>query len=144
MRVALVVPGGLDRSGRTRVVPSLLWLVERLAGSGLLLLDALRFDGRVVAAIYGFRAHGTSSYYLGGFDPSLRKLSPGVALIGWTIEQELRAGAVAFDFLRGGESYKYAWGASDRPTFRRLLLRTSTQRNSQAALTEGSEGVRSR
>jgi glycosyltransferase involved in cell wall biosynthesis len=31
MRIALVVPGGLDRSGRTRVIPSLLWLVERLA-----------------------------------------------------------------------------------------------------------------
>jgi len=31
MRIALVVSGGLDRSGRTRVVPSLLWLIERLA-----------------------------------------------------------------------------------------------------------------
>jgi glycosyltransferase involved in cell wall biosynthesis len=31
MRIGLVVTGGLDRSGRERVVPSLLWLVERLA-----------------------------------------------------------------------------------------------------------------
>jgi glycosyltransferase involved in cell wall biosynthesis len=31
MRIALVVPGGVDRSGRERVVPVLLWLVERLA-----------------------------------------------------------------------------------------------------------------
>ncbi len=31
MRIALVASGGLDRSGRERVVPSLLWLVERLA-----------------------------------------------------------------------------------------------------------------
>jgi glycosyltransferase involved in cell wall biosynthesis len=31
MRVGLVVPGGVDRSGRDRVVPSLLLLVERLA-----------------------------------------------------------------------------------------------------------------
>jgi glycosyltransferase involved in cell wall biosynthesis len=31
MRVGLVVTGGLDRSGRERVVPALLWLVERLA-----------------------------------------------------------------------------------------------------------------
>jgi glycosyltransferase involved in cell wall biosynthesis len=31
MRIGLVVSGGLDRSGRERVVPILLWLVERLA-----------------------------------------------------------------------------------------------------------------
>lgn len=31
MRIALVVPGGVDRSGRERVVPALLWLIERLA-----------------------------------------------------------------------------------------------------------------
>lgn len=31
MRVGLVVPGGVDRSGRERVIPALLWLVERLA-----------------------------------------------------------------------------------------------------------------
>lgn len=31
MRVGLVVTGGVDRSGRERVIPSLLWLIERLA-----------------------------------------------------------------------------------------------------------------
>jgi hypothetical protein len=31
MRIALVVPGGVDRSGRERVIPILLWLIERLA-----------------------------------------------------------------------------------------------------------------
>jgi glycosyltransferase involved in cell wall biosynthesis len=31
MRLGLIVTGGLDRSGRERVTPSLLWLVERLA-----------------------------------------------------------------------------------------------------------------
>jgi glycosyltransferase involved in cell wall biosynthesis len=31
MKIALVVPGGLDRSGRERIVPVLLWLTERLA-----------------------------------------------------------------------------------------------------------------
>jgi glycosyltransferase involved in cell wall biosynthesis len=31
MRIALVVPGGVDRSGRERVIPALLWLIERLA-----------------------------------------------------------------------------------------------------------------
>jgi glycosyltransferase involved in cell wall biosynthesis len=31
MRIGLVVTGGVDRSGRTRVIPALLWLIERLA-----------------------------------------------------------------------------------------------------------------
>jgi glycosyltransferase involved in cell wall biosynthesis len=31
MRIGLVVSGGVDRSGRERVTPSLLWLIERLA-----------------------------------------------------------------------------------------------------------------
>jgi hypothetical protein len=31
MRIALVVPGGVDRSARERVIPALLWLIERLA-----------------------------------------------------------------------------------------------------------------
>jgi glycosyltransferase involved in cell wall biosynthesis len=31
MRIALVVPGGVDRSGRDRVIPALLLLIERLA-----------------------------------------------------------------------------------------------------------------
>jgi glycosyltransferase involved in cell wall biosynthesis len=31
VRLALVVPGGVDRGGRERVIPALLWLIERLA-----------------------------------------------------------------------------------------------------------------
>src|SRR5499427_7785047 len=31
MRIGMVVTGGVDASGRERVVPALLWLVERLA-----------------------------------------------------------------------------------------------------------------
>lgn len=34
MKVALVVPGGVDRSGTERVIPGLLWLIERLVRAG--------------------------------------------------------------------------------------------------------------
>lgn len=34
MKVALVVPGGVDRSGTERVIPVLLWLIERLGRAG--------------------------------------------------------------------------------------------------------------
>jgi glycosyltransferase involved in cell wall biosynthesis len=34
MKIALLVPGGVDRSGTVRVIPCLLWLIERLAKAG--------------------------------------------------------------------------------------------------------------
>ena len=34
MRIALVTPGGVDRSGTERVIPCLLWLIERLVRGG--------------------------------------------------------------------------------------------------------------
>ncbi len=41
MKIALIVPGGVDRSGRERVIPALLWLIERLAARHRLLVLAL-------------------------------------------------------------------------------------------------------
>lgn len=34
MKIALVVPGGVDRSGERNVIPCLLWLIERLTAAG--------------------------------------------------------------------------------------------------------------
>jgi len=42
MRIAWVVPGGVDRSGRERVIPVLLWLIEELAARHDLHVFALR------------------------------------------------------------------------------------------------------
>ena len=41
MKIGLVVPGGVDRSGRERVIPVLLWLVERLAARHEVVVFAL-------------------------------------------------------------------------------------------------------
>ena len=43
MRIALVVSGGFDESGRDHVIPSLLWLVERLARQHDVLVYVLRY-----------------------------------------------------------------------------------------------------
>jgi glycosyltransferase involved in cell wall biosynthesis len=34
MKIAILTPGGVDRSGTTRVIPCLLWFIERLVRSG--------------------------------------------------------------------------------------------------------------
>jgi glycosyltransferase involved in cell wall biosynthesis len=43
MRIALVVTGGVDRSGRERVIPALLWLIERLVRRHEVIVYALHY-----------------------------------------------------------------------------------------------------
>jgi CelD/BcsL family acetyltransferase involved in cellulose biosynthesis len=76
-----------------------------------------------VAIFYGFAHNDSVYFYLSGYDPSLEKLSPGTVIVAYAIEQAVREGAKAFDFLRGAEDYKYAWGAQDRVNKRRRLIR---------------------
>ena len=90
-----------------------------LLARGALRLYALRLHERIIACFYGFRDARRTYYYLGGFDPRFNHLSPGVLIVGHAIEQAVRDGCRAFDFLRGREAYKYAWGAADEPSYRR-------------------------
>jgi CelD/BcsL family acetyltransferase involved in cellulose biosynthesis len=85
---------------------------------------AIRAGERVVAVFYGFAHHDTVYYYLSGYDPALEKLSIGTVIVAHAIEQAVRSGVKTFDFLRGAEDYKYAWGAKDRLNQRRRLIRS--------------------
>jgi len=46
MKVAMIVPGGVDRSGEMRVIPCLLWMIERLARRHELHVFALNQEPR--------------------------------------------------------------------------------------------------
>ncbi len=89
---------------------------------GALAMYGLRLDGRLVAVHYGFYERGTAYCYLHSFDTAWGKLSPGMLLLGGVIESSVERGVHAFDFLRGGEVYKYRWGARDRKSWRRRLI----------------------
>lgn len=95
--------------------------VPRLQASQLLRLSALAVEGRVVGAYYGFSHRGRAYGYLNGFDPSSGFDSPGTALLGHAIQSAITEGCTTFDFLRGQEDYKYAWGATDRWTVARQV-----------------------
>jgi CelD/BcsL family acetyltransferase involved in cellulose biosynthesis len=86
-------------------------------------MHAMRSNDRIVAVFYGFAHHDTVSYYLSGYDPELDKHSPGTLIVAHAIEKAVRDGAKTFDFLRGAEDYKYAWGAKDRVNCRRQLTK---------------------
>jgi hypothetical protein len=90
----------------------------RLAETGMLRMHALKLNGTVVGVVYAF-CRGTTVYsYLGGYDPSLRDCSPGALAIEAAMEHAREEGRAHFDFLRGAEKYKYAWGAKDRTQYR--------------------------
>jgi CelD/BcsL family acetyltransferase involved in cellulose biosynthesis len=97
----------------------------RLASTGNLRLDALVLNGRIIGAIYALADGSSTYYYLSGFDPEFEKISPGTLLIGHAIERAISEGQVQFNFLRGSEPYKYAWGAKDQPTVRCSFNRSS-------------------
>jgi CelD/BcsL family acetyltransferase involved in cellulose biosynthesis len=88
---------------------------------GALMLYALRLDGQCLATVYGFRERDTSYFYNQGFDPGHADLSPGVVAVGMAVEEAIRRGDRACDFLRGREGYKEHWRPREAETFRRRL-----------------------
>ncbi len=93
MRIGLVVQGGFDRSGRRRVVPALLWLVERLARRHDVHVFALRHG----AAPETYPLAGATVHDLGGFRDTA---APGVVRQLGRLLRALR-GAGPFDVLHG-------------------------------------------
>lgn len=75
-------------------------------------------DGVLRASCLVLRERERAAYYLGGFDPEFAHRSPLVVLVGAALEHVARDGAREVDFLRGGEPYKYHWGATDRVQYR--------------------------
>lgn len=93
MRIAFVAEGGFDRSGRERVVPALLGLVERLASRHRVEVFALRHESR--PSTYGLA--GATIHDLGG---SRQRVGPSAAWILPRLVRELRR-AGPFDVVHG-------------------------------------------
>jgi CelD/BcsL family acetyltransferase involved in cellulose biosynthesis len=91
--------------------------------AGMLRLYRLRIAGALAGVYYGFHCNGKAYAYLGGFAPDMPRLSPGAQLLYHAICAAIDEGAQEFHFLRGGETYKYAWGAVDRFNSARTLRR---------------------
>lgn len=86
-------------------------------------LYELRIAGQTAAIYYGFYDAGRAYAYISGFDPSLASESPGSLLLAHVIADSISSGAYEFHFLRGSETYKYAWGAHDRENRSRRFVR---------------------
>jgi CelD/BcsL family acetyltransferase involved in cellulose biosynthesis len=96
--------------------------VPELARAGILRMHRLHRGGEAIAILFAMRGAHSTCYYLSGFNPKWARLSPGTALVGAAIARAASEGCIEFDFLRGQEDYKYAWGATERPMLRRVII----------------------
>ena len=89
--------------------------VPRLLDAGQARLGRLRIDGAVAAVCYALAdQHDRLMLYMSGFDAAFAAVSPGSLLVAGMIEAAIGEGRREIHFLRGGETYKYSWGARDR------------------------------
>jgi CelD/BcsL family acetyltransferase involved in cellulose biosynthesis len=97
---------------------------EALGRRGTLRLHALSHAGETIGVVYAFVFRARLWMYLGGFSPEHARFSLGSILIEHARRSASADGAVAMDFLRGDEPYKYRWGVRARRTFCVELERT--------------------
>jgi CelD/BcsL family acetyltransferase involved in cellulose biosynthesis len=86
----------------------------RLLPSGQALIWEFRMGGRLIGVYVNLVDDKAFYWYLGGFDPDHARLGLGKIAVGLGIRSSIEAGRGHFDFTRGGEPYKYWYGASDR------------------------------
>jgi len=82
--------------------------------AGWLSLYTLSLDGRPAASTWCFDYGNDLLVYNSGYDPAWRpELSPGIVLMSLCIQDAIARGKARFDLMRGGETYKYRFGAAD-------------------------------
>lgn len=90
-------------------------MAHALWKEGWLELAFLYADDRPIAGLCCMTYGTTYAAYNSGYHPGYSHLSAGIVLFADRIRSAIHRGYGAFDFLRGNESYKYRFGASDRP-----------------------------
>lgn len=96
-------------------------VAQGFLSSGRLRLAFLRGSRGDIASAFQIEHNGVLHLYNSGFDPSCRGMTPGLALLARCIEDAIGRGLREYDFLRGGERYKYDLGGRDRTVYRATL-----------------------
>ncbi len=117
--------GGSDVTGHKLLQSFHRDIVVRLAEAGLLRFDELWVEDQCRASIYGLDDGQRHCYYNSGYDPAWKSASPGLVLLGLSIEDAVRRGIKRYDFLRGTETYKFDWANTTRETVSVLVARHS-------------------
>jgi CelD/BcsL family acetyltransferase involved in cellulose biosynthesis len=89
-----------------------------LAAAGWARLWFLDWNGAAVASFLCLEYGGSIGLYNSGFDPTHAKLAPGLVLLAHVIGDAITRRFPVFDFLRGEEPYKYAFGPEPQDLIR--------------------------
>lgn len=89
-------------------------------------LYLLKHEQKPAAALLAFCSGENAMFYQTGWDPDspLARFSPGMVLIGRSIQDAIQLGFRYFDFLRGDETYKTRLTKTSRKTITLLLARS--------------------
>jgi len=93
--------------------------------NGWLQLALMDVAGVPVAGYLNFDYGNRIWVYNSGLNPEYQWLSPGWVLIAHLIRWAIEHGREEFDFLRGGEDYKYRFGGVDRWVCRVTIVRSA-------------------
>ncbi len=105
----------LSRTGKARFMDETMERFFREALGGLVAagwarLWFLDWEGAPIASFLCLEQPGSVGLYNSGFDPARARLAPGIVLLAHVIRDAIERGIATFDFLRGEEPYKYAFG----------------------------------
>lgn len=99
-------------------------LIKDLIRVGRARLNHIEVEGRTVAIALTLHWSDVTAYYQGGMDPEFGALSPGTVLQCCIIDDTIARGGTEYDFLQGGEKYKYTWASGERVLYE-LQVRSS-------------------
>ncbi|ABS26811.1 GNAT family N-acetyltransferase [Anaeromyxobacter sp. Fw109-5] len=117
-------------------------LAPLLAERGWLRLYRLFVGRDAIAAVYGLEVGRRFFYYQSGYDPAWSARSPGVVLVGRTVEDAYARGLTDYDFLRGTEAYKMDWAWDRRETCSARLQAPSVRAGTAVAAQDAFRAAR--
>lgn len=86
-------------------------------------LNLLCFKDKLIAGLMNFVYADHVYLYNVAFDKNFFSFSPGFILFNHSIERAIAENKKVVDFLRGGEQYKYSFGAKDSKIFNLTLTK---------------------
>ncbi|MDJ0615536.1 MAG: GNAT family N-acetyltransferase [Calothrix sp. MO_192.B10] len=89
-------------------------LFQELMNSGLLVVASLSVGDKFLAVDLGAVWEGRFYSWIAAYDPQYNTYAPGRLLMHFTMETSYREGHKEFDFLIGGETYKWDYATHSR------------------------------
>lgn len=88
--------------------------LRELAARQILLVSSLSVGGHLLAVDFSMLNQGRLYSWVSGYDPGYSKYSPGRLLLHFLLEESFKQQHTEFDFLWGGEDYKWNYASHVR------------------------------